>query len=125
MTLKEVCSANARHNGEAWRKIVSSAWGEEGRAASPHPHPPPWRRSNRLGEIRKEIRTAKAERQRSRVGRRGGGICELAQGEKWENWSISPSWILNVYDQTEREEERRRETEYVYLRACVCACPSH
>lgn len=59
---------NARHNGEAGRKIVSSARGEEGRTAS---SPPRRRRSNRLGKIRKEIRTAKAERQRSRVGRRG------------------------------------------------------
>lgn len=61
---------NARHNGEAGRKIVSSARGEEGRTAS-SPPPPRRRRSNRLGKIRKEIRTAKAERQRSRVGRRG------------------------------------------------------
>lgn len=39
----------------------------------------------------------------------GGGICELAQGEKWENWSISPSWILNIYVQAQRRKEERRK----------------
>lgn len=69
MTLSEVHSANAQHNGEAGRKIVSSVWGEEGRAASP----PPQRRSNRLGEIRKrnqDSESREAEEQSGKEGRR-------------------------------------------------------
>lgn len=51
------------------------------------------------------------KRQRGIIVGRGGGICELAQGEKWENWSIFPLWILNVYDQTDRD--KRREEKYI------------
>lgn len=61
------------------------------------------------------------KRQRGIIVGRGGGICELAQGEKWENWSIFPLWILNVYDQTDRDK-RREKNIYVhslYLRLAL------
>lgn len=64
---------------------------------------PPQGGPNWLCEIQKE------SGQRQRWGRPGpnggrrGGIFELTRGEKWENWSISPPWILSIYDQRDKE----------------------
>lgn len=116
MTLSKVHTATAQLNGEQEKKVVSSVWGEKGRVI------PSQCRSNRLGEKKKgnqdgreDIEAESETGERERVQRRG--ISEFSQGEKWENWSITPSWILSIYDQTERQIEENRA---FVLSSCLC-----
>lgn len=125
MTLKEVYAVYALHNRQR-EKIVCSALGEEGRVISPQG------RSNWRCEIKKKSgRRRVGEVDGSGMVRRGG-ICEFTQGEKWGNWSISPSWILNFYEQSEERRGKSKNgrllftiTIPIFTIPGICVCHPH
>lgn len=102
----------ALHNGER-EKIVCSALGEEGRVISPQGG------SNWLCEIKKKSGQRRVGEVDGSGMVRRGGICEFTQGEKWGNWSISPSWILNFYDQGEARRRKSKNGRLFFIPGIV------